>query len=320
MIIAFTICSNNYLAYASVLAASLKKHNPEYRFVLGLVDELCSLVDYSQYPFDEIITVKDLDIPYFEAMSKQYNIIELNTAVKPFYFNHMFQKYPRAGHVLYFDPDIEVYAGLHPIQKAFADASILLIPHFSTQHIDQPGIITHETKVLQRGLYNLGFIGLKNTPTSLTMVKWWKERLTHYCFINPAKGMFTDQKWIDLVPLYFEDVAVLKRSGCDVAYWNLYEYQLDVVGGKVMAGDVPLIFYHFSAFKLNLPGYVRELADRFDSKTGSVIVKLYEDYREQLFTADYSYLTTLPCAYVKKPNIRTLIRRRIRDLLLRRLK
>ena len=40
MKIAFTICSLNYFSQALSLGESLKKTNPQYEFIIGLVDKL----------------------------------------------------------------------------------------------------------------------------------------------------------------------------------------------------------------------------------------------------------------------------------------
>ena len=40
MILAFTICSVNYLAQARTLGDSLRQTNPDWHFVIGLVDDL----------------------------------------------------------------------------------------------------------------------------------------------------------------------------------------------------------------------------------------------------------------------------------------
>ncbi len=48
--IALTICSINYLAQAKSLGDSLLKHNPEYTYLIGLVDRL----DVSEIPSDRL--------------------------------------------------------------------------------------------------------------------------------------------------------------------------------------------------------------------------------------------------------------------------
>jgi hypothetical protein len=87
MTLVFTLCSNNYLAQAITLGNSLLIHNPEYIFKIGLVDRKNNQIDYSTIPFN-IIEVESIGITPFDDMFKRYNITELNTAVKPFFFQY----------------------------------------------------------------------------------------------------------------------------------------------------------------------------------------------------------------------------------------
>ena len=90
MKIAFTVCSNNYLSQAKTLGDSLKKYSPEYTFFIGLCDRRSKQIDYTDYGSAEILEVEKLEIPNFEWMTDNYNIIELNTSVKPYYSNIFF--------------------------------------------------------------------------------------------------------------------------------------------------------------------------------------------------------------------------------------
>ena len=97
MTIAFTICSINYLAQARTLGDSLKITNPEIQFFIGLVDILHGVeFDKEFTPEYPLIEIDKIDIEDFDEMAARYDITELNTAVKPFYFTYFFKKYPEA--------------------------------------------------------------------------------------------------------------------------------------------------------------------------------------------------------------------------------
>ena len=66
-------------------------------------------------------------------------------------------------------------------------------------------------------------------------------------------GYFTDQRWIDAVPVFFEH-EVVRDLGCNVAYWNLHERTLAVdESGAWTAGGVALRFFHFSGHDADDP-------------------------------------------------------------------
>ncbi len=309
MTIAFTLCSNNYLPHADVLCSSLKQTNPGISFVLGLVDDRHPDIDYSDFAFDEVISLEQVEFPDLEFMLVNYGIVELNTAVKPFFFEKLFDDYPANQHVLYFDPDIFVYANLGGLTKLFDDASILLVPHFSTPHRGQSEIITPEIKILQRGLYNLGFLGLKNDSISREMLSWWQSRLVTHSLLKPEQGMFVDQKWIDLVPVYFDQVLVIKKQGYDVAYWNLYEYDLESVDGIIHANGSPMVFYHFSAFPIGDASFLSCFLENFPAPKANIIRELYEAYRMKILAAGYHELCNIPWTYLQKQSPIRLIAR-----------
>ena len=117
--IAFTICSNNYLPYASVLCKSLKQFHPEWKFILGLVDKPGPDEWYQGWGFDTFFFVEEIAVTEFQGMVESYNLVELNTAVKPFFFSHLFDVFPEEKHIVYFAPDTQVFAPLDRLKNEF---------------------------------------------------------------------------------------------------------------------------------------------------------------------------------------------------------
>lgn len=268
--------------------------------MLGLVDKRGPNEWYTEAGFDAVVPVEELPIPNFSRMVATYSLVELNTAVKPYFFSYFFTAYPGQDQIIYFDPDIQIFAPLTDLSETFENSSILLVPHFSTPHSDQSGIITPERRILQRGLYNLGFLGLKRSPDSAGLLEWWQVRLQQHCQISPEKGLFVDQKWMDLAPLYFGHPAILKKQGYDVAYWNLYENPLRYKGMQLFAGESPLRFYHFSAFDKRSPEYIDNLANKFEPEMGRIIHEIYANHLELLKEKGLNDFQSLPCAYQQK--------------------
>ena len=97
---ALTICSLNYLSKAMVLIDSYLDHHPEQTFHLVIVDKKTniSFIDSDRV---NILWVEELGIPNFLAYAFMYDVIELNTNVKPFVLTKLLKKYDS---VLYLDP------------------------------------------------------------------------------------------------------------------------------------------------------------------------------------------------------------------------
>ena len=134
----FTLCSNNYLPFALSLGKSIRQFLPDFRFVVGLVDRIHPEIDYSDCGEVEFLPCFDLGYPEFEFMLAQYNIIEFNTAVKPFYFEYLFTNYPEADQIYYLDPDLCFYQTPKVMDLEWGEAEILLsqfdLYHSKTQY------------------------------------------------------------------------------------------------------------------------------------------------------------------------------------------
>jgi hypothetical protein len=49
-----------------------------------------------------------------------------------------------------------------------------------------------------------------------------------------------------VVPLYFDDVGIIKHPGCNVAGWNLYYLKRGNTDGEVTINSEPVVFIHYS--------------------------------------------------------------------------
>lgn len=266
---------------------SILKWDPESRFIIGLVDLIDSKVDYSQYSEFELIPCMDLGFPEFEGMLAKYNIIEFNTAVKPFYFEYLFERNPSVNQIFYLDPDLYFYQDPVLLEKEFLGGDILLTPNLIYSQ-KQPS--TGELASLRHGMFNLGFIGLKRGEESLQLIEWWKMRLRDHCRIDKCNGIFVDQKWIDLAPLFFNNIVSVKHPGWNMAWWNFSERKLlkTSEGYRVNQPDTPLVFFHFSGFKPEKSHLTeRVLSDEFQEAENSALEELYQDYRNRLLKNGY---------------------------------
>ena len=123
----FTICSNNYLPMAKVLFASAERYCPQAELFLCLGDERLS--ESTHYPANaSVVTAEELAIPDFRDFAFRYSIMEFNTALKPFMIRHLLEQGFDA--VLYFDPDIEIFAPLDVVIDPLRDGfNFVLTPH-----------------------------------------------------------------------------------------------------------------------------------------------------------------------------------------------
>lgn len=289
-----TIISKNYLAYARVLTESFLQYNQAEVFVL-LVDKIDGYFDPMKEKFTtiEIDTIKER-IPNFEQFCFQYNITELNTAVKPYFLEFLFEKF-KLGKVIFFDPDILINGNLNYLFDLLNKFSIVIIPH-----ITQPFKDNHkplECDILKSGVYNLGFIGLSNKDSTLLLLKWWKERLLRYCKIDFQNGLFVDQKWIDLLPGFFEDAFILRDSTYNIAYWNMHYRKAYLDKNTILVNGEPAHFLHFSGFNPDIPESISKHQDRFKLSDLKHMKPIFNLYRNKLVANGYKVHKNWPCIF-----------------------
>jgi hypothetical protein len=248
----FTSVNNAYLPKARVLAASVRQHHPEAKVVLMLSDRQHPSLDYSG--FDLVLMPEDLgiEVPNLDAWLFDHTVVELCTAVKPFAFRKLFDHYGFKN-VVYLDPDTVVYSRMVELEQDMLRYPITLTPHVSVPALDVDDL--HDGEMLgclRHGVFNLGFLALTRQGEGPAFLRWWLDRCRDYCYDDNQRGLFTDQKWIDLAPCFFSTLNVLRLPSYNVATWNLYYRQVgrDSSGQIVVNGTYPLRFYHFSGFDI----------------------------------------------------------------------
>jgi glycosyltransferase involved in cell wall biosynthesis len=248
---ALTICAANYIPFAKTLAASFLKFHPESKFYILLVDGDVPGITADLRPEITIIKPSDLDLEpeIFMRMAIYYDVTELSTALKPLALKYLLDT--GSNIAIYLDPDIEVFSELIEIPKHLEFANIALTPH-SLHGIPDDGLRPSDRDIMAAGTFNLGFIAIKNSPQTYEFLTWWKEKLTFDCISDVENNLFTDQRWIDFVPSYF-DFSIIRNYGYNVAYWNLHERKLSKIDGVIKASSDELRFFHFSGYKPNKP-------------------------------------------------------------------
>jgi len=285
MNVAFTICSNNYLAHARVLLESWQEFNPETPFFIFLVDEFDPDIDYSQFKPAKIILFREVVGELVVSLAKRFDITALNTALKPDAFIHLFKQH-KWQKVIYLDPDILVKGGLTLAFQALGNCTAILTPHINSPVDDEYG--PNDVHLLPTGIYNLGFLGLSYTKETERLLSWWRERTMKYGYLDESRGLFYDQVWMNYAPIFFDRVAVLKDPGYNMANWNLHERQLSQNdSGKYMVNNsFPLCFFHFSGFKYqDFPNKISSYHSRYSLHTRPDIKALFTEYYQRLISA-----------------------------------
>ena len=242
----FTSITSNYIPKARVLAHSVKKYVPNAVFHLLLCDTPPQGFDLEQEEFDHLMLLDELDIDNKKSWIFQHNVVELCTAVKGRGFQEIFRRFG-PDKIIFFDPDMVLFSGIEVIEGQLDQHSVLLTPHQTEPARTRSSILDNEVSSLKYGVFNLGFLAVRNSPEGIRFVNWWSDRLRDFCFDDRARGLFTDQKWGDLAPALFADLGILRGPQFNVSTWNIDSREItgDIAEG-VYVNKIPLCFYHFS--------------------------------------------------------------------------
>jgi glycosyltransferase involved in cell wall biosynthesis/SAM-dependent methyltransferase len=311
-----TIIARNYLAAARVLAESLREHHPDSRCHVLVIDEVEGYFDPAAEPF-EVLRPEALELPDFERMAGIYQVLELATAVKPWLLRTLLREVEDG--IVYLDPDIRLYAPITDVFEAVHEHGLVLNPH-NTEPMPRDTFKPSEQDILLAGTYNLGFIGLGRSEFSDAFLDWWSERLKSHCIVDPARGFFVDQRWVDLVPGLAPDFHLIRDPGFNVAYWNLATRELARRNGRYLINDKPLRLFHFSGFKPTRPHLLSQYQDRVRLGDDPVLTHLCRDYADALLAAGHSEASAWPYGYSSsysgiwlEPSLRAAYRRAISE-------
>lgn len=303
-IAAYTSCAVNYYAKARVLLESIQKNSPGTTLNLILGDILPTGLYPRSEGFNDVWDASDLG--YDRGWIFKHNIMELCTAVKGRALEKLMSECPDADLYVYLDPDVYVYDNLEHVFLEMGDSSIGLVPHILWPEETAVGVRLTEMSVLRHGVYNLGHLFVRGDKVGKEFAAWWRARLDEHCFDDPAVGLFTDQRWIDLVPAIFENVHVLREPIYDVASWNLFgrnithiQDEKDKSKKRYFVNGRPLITYHFSGSgPTGTHARVRQI---FAPSNGSA-AELERDYERAIHAHGQKWFERFPSRYEAFPD------------------
>ena len=248
-----TSVNNAYLPKAITLAQSIRRvYGDQAHVTCMLSDDKADDIDYSA--FDDVLTIEQLDLPVpsLESWIFKHAVVELCTAVKPWAFKYIMKKY-NPETVVYLDPDTVLYSPMEELYSILQTQPVVVTPHVTVPATDTDDLLDGEMLgSLRHGVFNLGFLGIANYGQGIDFINWWGARCLDWCYDDGPKGLFTDQRWVDLAPCFFTDMHVLRHPGYNMATWNLYYRQLsrDNANQLWVNGDQALRFFHFSGFDI----------------------------------------------------------------------
>lgn len=293
----FTAISSNYLPKARVLANSVKRHHPDWLFVVALMDEPPPGFTLAEEPFDRILGPAELGLDNWRTWAFRHRVVEICTACKAPAATQLLDE--GIDKLIYLDPDTVVMNSLAPLEKLLDQHPVILTPHLLSAENKLDEIRDNEINILKHGIYNLGFFALRNRGQGRDFAFWWRKRLEHFCYIDYANGLFTDQRWCDLAPALFDELLILRDPGYNVATWNISHRPLSIdPTAGIRVNDKPLRFYHFTGYD---SGWGIDAVRRYCA-TDAPVWALWDWYAKAVNDQGQSELGTTPWSLARFDN------------------
>ena len=274
-----TIAGRNRLPSARVLAESLREHHPDVALHVVLADDPGGPQPAGDEPF-VLHRLSELNAPGLTELALRATPLELSVHLKPIALKALLDEGYSAA--LYLDSDQWVLGDLEPLWNAIERNAIVLTPHLAEPAAGSDAA-ARERMLLRCGTHNAGAIGVSDHPEAHRMLAWWTERIDSINHGGVDAGVYYDQRWLDLVPGLFADVAVLRDERFNVGHWNLPE-----------RADADVRLLHASGFDPLQPQRVTQHDPRLDDVPTGSVAPLLERYAQALIDAGQLEANELP--------------------------
>lgn len=285
-----TVATLGFLPRCDVLFQSLKRYHPEAHCLILLLDPLET--ELQPPPDFEIVSILALDLPDLEHRLFRTTAYERPSAVKALALKLGLE---RSDKVIFLDADIEIFSSFLPVLEALEKHSLVFTPHLTKPKLDHPWwrIVT------KFGVLNGGFLAASRSAQTTDFLDWFDSKLEHHCYNDVAEGMFNDQRWLDFAPLLFPDSLISHHPGLNYAYWNFCERDLDGDIDNPTVNGEPLIFFHFSGWRLQKPHALTHYLGPhdFEPTPESLLGRLVHRYYQQTVDSPYFELSRKPSAF-----------------------
>lgn len=238
-----TITTISHLYKAFALYDSLKLLNNNFQLHVLLVDT--NNFESDKFPKNFVVHyTKNIKSTTCQSILKKYykNKDKTRWSLKPVFLKYAISELD-IEKIIYVDNDIAFFNDYSFLFDYLSEYNVLLTPHnYSRNPRKNQNWLEANFRV---GLYNAGFIGVNKSSSNI--LDWWADCCLYRCEKNILRGLFDDQKYLDLFPIIEPNTLILSHKGCNVAEWNIEICARQLKNNKVLInGEWDIIFIHFN--------------------------------------------------------------------------
>ncbi|WML39950.1 putative nucleotide-diphospho-sugar transferase [Neobacillus sp. OS1-2] len=215
------------------------------------------------------------------SLRKERKIHEYCWTLKAIFLETILTKYTDIERITFMDSDLYFLDDPEKIFNRQPNCSVLLSREEKYKPEWKRNFIKRVTNIT--GEYNSGFISFRRDKMGIACLNWWKEKTIEACKIDPKRGIFGDQKYLNEMPKLFSNICDIELPGVNIGPWNYLKYSFSEKDGYVYIDQCQLIFYHFSGVRIIEQNENIELIHSSTENTPFVF-SIYHKLLTQLFT------------------------------------
>ncbi len=235
------VATRSHLGQAAVLAETLERVHPGVSRTLFLVEPEIRETDTGCGW--NVCAAETLKVPDCPRFFFQYKPFQLCCALKPYAMDAVLDDSAVEGAV-YLDTDLYAVAPfLDVVWNTWQREDVGLTPHLKTAQTDH-----RLARFLRYGSYNAGFLAVRNRPNGRAFLRWFQKCVERECVRDVRKGLFDDQRWLDLAAAVCAGVVPIRDAGLNVGPWNKRELRFERRGEAIWVnGEEPLRLLHLTS-------------------------------------------------------------------------
>ena len=155
--------------------------------------------------------------------------------------------------ILYVDNDLYFHNQYDFLLDELDNSNFILTPH--NREETQNRYDNHYPILMWRdGFFNAGFFGANKG--AICALLWWIKMLLFRCD-NDSNFFHDDQKYLDYIPVKFDNVKIIRHIGCNVSEWNYTCHKRTVKNNIVYLQyanryTIPVIFCHYTKYFIKM--------------------------------------------------------------------